>query len=200
MSWDSVIDASKDGDGKVLAKALENSTLAVVNASDEHERTALSWACANGHAACVQMLLKKRADPSRVDAFDYTALHEACSFGHERCVRLLLDGNADPNSTNNVDEAPIHIAVSRGQVGCAALLLSNGAFQNRTCHRGLPIHVACQFGRRACIELLLRVGPEGTSKRAGASAEPVAMGRHLADAIAPPPLASATLALVKHPV
>ena len=107
MSWGAVIEASTEGDRHALSKALDNQPIGVVNASDALQRTALSWASANGHAACVQLLLDSTADPTRADNYGYTALHEACSFGHERCTQLLLDKRADPNAANSVGEAAI---------------------------------------------------------------------------------------------
>ena len=118
MSWAAVIEASTEGDRRALAQALEKAGAqgaAVANASDGLQRTALSWACANGHAGCVKLLLSSRAEPSRADNYGYTALHEACSFGHEACSQLLLERRpanrlerpTDPNLANAVGEAAV---------------------------------------------------------------------------------------------
>ena len=107
MSWGAVIEASTAGDRPALMKALDGQPVAVVNASDGIRRTALSWASANGHISCVQLLLSRTADPMRKDNYGYTALHEATSFGHDRVVQVLLDGRANPNAVNNVGEGAI---------------------------------------------------------------------------------------------
>ncbi len=61
--------------------------------------TALIAACHNGHAECVDVLLKNKADPNVQKQNNHkgaTALIRAASHGHVQCVKLLLQYGAKP--------------------------------------------------------------------------------------------------------
>ena len=56
-------------------------------------------------------LIKRKADPNRVDYHDHSALHYACVWGWVPTVDLLLEEGADPECSNIGA-----ISVSRGAV------------------------------------------------------------------------------------
>ncbi|EHK16129.1 uncharacterized protein TRIVIDRAFT_228060 [Trichoderma virens Gv29-8] len=57
-------------------------------------RTALSWACAGGHKAIVQLLLDADVDVNSQDNDGWTSMQWASERGHEDLVRLMLDKGA----------------------------------------------------------------------------------------------------------
>ena len=59
----------------------------------------------------VACLIKRKADPNRVDYHDHSALHYACVWGWVPTVDLLLEEGADPECSNIGA-----ISVSRGAV------------------------------------------------------------------------------------
>ena len=64
-------------------------------------KTALMYACINGHSQLVAHLLRIGVDPNAVDSSENTPIHYASAYGWYHCVQLLLEGGADPNTPNN---------------------------------------------------------------------------------------------------
>ena len=142
-----------------------------VNGRRDEQWTALHWACAYGHTAVVEILLKHGADIA-VEAEDYTPLclaiegghddvlrllvrhknskgrtllHEAASErGGEDYARILLEYGADINAKDNTGRTALHWAVGRDDLRLTATLVSNGADPNMMDDDGLtPLHYAC---------------------------------------------------------
>lgn len=64
-------------------------------------KTALHYACTNGHSQIVAYLLNIGVNPDGRDSSDNTAIHYASAYDWYYCVKLLLEGGADANISNN---------------------------------------------------------------------------------------------------
>ena len=62
---------------------------------DCQQQTALAAACRGGHATCVDMLIKKRADVNQPRADGMTPLMLAAQEAMPACMQILLDAGAD---------------------------------------------------------------------------------------------------------
>jgi len=85
-----LIDCSRWGETKPVKALLETFSEKIVNLTDSQLNTALHMACANGHAAVVQLLLEHKAS-YRTNESGNTPLHWAAAQGHLDVVTLLLD-------------------------------------------------------------------------------------------------------------
>ena len=70
---------------------------AKVDARDDHDDTALTWAAAQGHADVCRMLLDAGADPDARQYQGATALMLAADRGYLEVVEALVDSKADLN-------------------------------------------------------------------------------------------------------
>lgn len=79
------------GDGVVVQCLLRHASLVLptIDARDERGRTALWWACYNGHSVVVRMMLEAGADPTLPDGYDQTPMEAARDRCHDECIRLL---------------------------------------------------------------------------------------------------------------
>lgn len=136
--------AAAEGDAEVLGKALEVQE-ADVNHCDELGRTALHYACQNGHLTCVKLLLKWGASLFAVDSRLSTPMHLACGYGQLGVVQAIMECSSagSPQSTeaaggipghmtasllNRQDVLgcmPVHVALHRKHYDIAAFLLHN---------------------------------------------------------------------------
>ncbi|KAK3339930.1 ankyrin repeat-containing domain protein [Lasiosphaeria hispida] len=115
--------------------------------TDDDGRTALHAACANGHVAVAEVLLRRGANVFAVDQWGNTPLHLAASGSYSALVRLLLDAGADPTAADGEGNS----AISRcaGHLEIVTLLLDRIAASDPDC------------GRRALGELLLELIENG---------------------------------------
>ena len=88
-------------------------------------RTLLMHAAAEGHAKCVQMLMKSfKADPHvKGHNNDYTALHHAAYNGQGGCAKALLLGGAKCSTLNKYNETPAQSAHSKKHYGLEKAIL-----------------------------------------------------------------------------
>lgn len=95
---------------------------ATVMATDHFGKTALHWACGNGHEEMVQLLLEKSAGGHKLvnhcDGRDRTPLWLAAERGYERIVARLLAAGANLHG-----ECPLLIAAEMGRVQVVRLLV-----------------------------------------------------------------------------
>ena len=70
---------------------------AKVDARDEHDDTALTWAAVEGKAEIARALLQAGADPNLRQYEGATALMLAADRGHLDVVQALAEGKADLN-------------------------------------------------------------------------------------------------------
>ena len=102
-----------------------------VNRADEHGRTQLYNACANGQVDAARRLLDRGAEVDRATKKGATPLHIACQNGHLDAVRLLLEKGAEVDRAMENGATPLYIACLKGHVDAARLLLDKGAEVDR---------------------------------------------------------------------
>lgn len=82
----------------LLAYVLFTSQPVAVDSSDTDGHTGLHWACYQGDALSVELLLRAGADPRRADEAGLTSLHWAAVKGNAACIRRLVEAGADINA------------------------------------------------------------------------------------------------------
>ena len=87
-----MLKACQQGESKVVQLLLErcNSEESGLNTKDEHGGTSFMWACQNGHADIVKLLLHHPEFNAGEDSLN-TAFEWACSHGHTSVVQVFLD-------------------------------------------------------------------------------------------------------------
>lgn len=92
--------------------------------------TALFLTAANGHIACVELLLAKKADVNYRNSKHETRLFAACCMGNPRSVQLLIENGASINTQCFQDWTPLIEAIispNEGSLECVKILLKAGA-------------------------------------------------------------------------
>lgn len=87
---------------------------AKINCHDRYHMTPLMYACRNGRAQLVDILLRHEPDVNKQDQRGWTALCWAASRGHGRVVRMLLDANANPKQYTNDGQSAEDLAYDSG--------------------------------------------------------------------------------------
>ena len=89
------------------------------NVADESDRTALHWACQEGHESIVVRLLEWGVDSDLLDQIGHTPLYIATGENRLNLVKLLLRYGADVNLAG-----PLRLACSWGHEDIAMELLN----------------------------------------------------------------------------
>lgn len=121
------------------------------------EETCLDIASRNGLTEFVEFLLRKGANPNRVNEVHNRApIHFATEGGHVDTLAALL---AEPTINPNLEagqQTALHIAVRKKNLACADLLLERGASASIPNNKGLTaLHLAAMKGQRDMVELIL---------------------------------------------
>jgi len=90
-------------------------------------RTALYFACENGHLEVARLLLDHGADTQQATKSGSTPLHSACEQGHEEVARLLLDRGANKEKASIRGCTPLFYACRKDHLPVVRLLLDRGA-------------------------------------------------------------------------
>jgi len=154
-----------------------------VNEKDEGGRTALHWACQEGHLEFVKFLVEKGANLDTGDDVGFTPLQTsvgeddinlvkyllknganvnaglplrtACAYGKEKIVNILLAHGADPNARDGEGCTAIFHAVMDGHIQIIKTLIKHGAQLDVTDNEGVsPLSLAQSNGDEEIIELL----------------------------------------------
>lgn len=121
------------------------------------EETCLDIASRNGLTEFVEFLLRKGANPNRVnEAHNRAPIHFATEGGHVDTLTALL---AEPTINPNLEagqQTALHIAVRKKDLACADLLLERGASASIPNSKGLTaLHLAAMKTQRDMVELIL---------------------------------------------
>lgn len=92
--------------------------------------SALMLASGNGHAAVVELLLKRYADKHKKDSAGLCAAHHAAKSSQQECLDLLLDAGSHLLEADAMGQLLIHFAAINGDVEMAESLLTRGCPMN----------------------------------------------------------------------
>ncbi|XP_030796037.1 putative ankyrin repeat domain-containing protein 30B-like [Rhinopithecus roxellana] len=98
-----------------------------LNKRDAKKRTALHWACVNGHAEVVTFLVDRKCQLDVLDGESRTPLMKALQCQREACANILIDSGADVNAVDMYGNTPLHYAVYSENLSMVAKLLSHDA-------------------------------------------------------------------------
>jgi len=99
----------------ILSSLSSSKDQLIVDAKDRYGWTPLHSAAFQGNTACVELLLKLKANVNAVHNQGKSALHLAAAQGRSAICTLLLEAGADINLQDHQGMTPIHEAGYRGQ-------------------------------------------------------------------------------------
>jgi ankyrin repeat protein len=102
-------------------------SVANVNSTNSHLRTALHLASQSGNGECAKLLIQCGANVHARDMYGWTALHYATKIGCVDVARDLIEAGAMVDATNNNGETALHWAILETHHNCALLLIERGA-------------------------------------------------------------------------
>uniref|UniRef100_A0AAY4BHJ8 Scaffold protein ILK n=1 Tax=Denticeps clupeoides TaxID=299321 RepID=A0AAY4BHJ8_9TELE len=106
---DDIFTQCREGNAVAVRLWLDN-TENDLNQGDDHGFSPLHWACREGRANVVDMLIMRGARINVMNRGDDTPLHLASSHGHRDIVSKLIQCKADTNTTNEHGNTPLHYA------------------------------------------------------------------------------------------
>uniref|UniRef100_A0A2K5N6E0 Ankyrin repeat domain 30B like n=1 Tax=Cercocebus atys TaxID=9531 RepID=A0A2K5N6E0_CERAT len=118
--------AASQGQAWKLERMMKKMTMDL-NIRDAKKRTALHWACANGHAEVVTLLVDRKCQLDVLDGENRTPLMKALQCQREACANILIDSGADPNIVDVYGNTAVHYAVYSENLSVVVKLLSCGA-------------------------------------------------------------------------
>ena len=131
-----------------------------IDAITSLSQTPLWFACMNGNAVVVQLLVDKGADVHVADVLGRTPLWVASEEGNDAVVQMLLDKGANIDAADFFGDTPLRIATSLHE-NIVQLLLDKGADVNIADERGrTSLTCAVKFEHEAIIKLLLDKGAD----------------------------------------
>lgn len=96
--------------------------------TDQHNKTALYWACRHGHLETVKALHARGASLTRTDDRGWTPLHVASYHGYNSVVVwLLAQTQVDVDATNQQNQTALYEASIYGYAVVVETLLAHGA-------------------------------------------------------------------------
>lgn len=157
----SLITAAKQGHVTIVQLLLEAG--AKVKARDREQRTALSWAAGNGHAAVMNLLLDRTGiDINAKDHYDQTPCFWAAQAGREEVLELLLTRDSiDVNILTKNGESLLGVAIENGhEIAVKLLLRRNDLVVNLSAFSTMetPLFRAVRRNSEVMVKLLLARG------------------------------------------
>ncbi|XP_059173721.1 ankyrin repeat domain-containing protein 17-like isoform X2 [Physella acuta] len=142
------------------------SSVDVDSQTESNHDTALTLACAGGHAELVTLLLAKGADIEHRDKKGFTPLILSATAGHVDVVEILLDHHADIEAqSERTKDTPLSLACSGGRYEVVELLLNRNANkEHRNVSDYTPLSLAASGGYVNIIKLLLSHNAEINSR------------------------------------
>ena len=150
--------AAHHGNLKKLKKLLDQGAdpSAYCDAADDDGRhTPLMAAITERQYACVELLLKRGAQPDGSLPGDrlaaVTPLMIACMLGDDRSAKLLIDAHATLNAADPESFTALHHACHAGHAGCVSLLLAHLVDRTRLCSGMTALEMARSLSNNACV-------------------------------------------------
>lgn len=141
---------------------------ALLDRSENGQRTPLFWAAENGHANIAKLLLNTGyVDTNRSDVNGQTPLWLAARSGHAAVVQLLLEKGADVESKDKEHgQTPLWLASWMGHEAVVKQLLEKGAnIESKNNEHGqTPLWLAAWMGHEVVVQQLLEKGADVESK------------------------------------
>lgn len=168
-----LLDASQAGKYVAVKRLLQKAgpKLLLLSRDAQCGRTALHWACLEGHVRVVKIFLDSQAVAlfhETIDAMDkdgFTPLALASFNGHVIVAQLLLDHGADVEGGNQTLQTPLHMACIRGHYEMVRFLLQRGANINAVNWFGYsPLDLASHYAQLEVTYLLLMRGANVDAK------------------------------------
>ena len=151
------IRAAQSGDLDSL-KDLFDTEIDNVNVGNVHGESALHFACAFGHEACVEWLLDNGAVVDRKSAGGATPLHMAATQGHLKVLKQLAAANADVQAKTARGATALHISARDGRLEVVKWLYSLGCdVHSRTNEGKTPLNYAEEQESREVVTFLQEV-------------------------------------------
>ncbi|XP_070924826.1 ankyrin repeat domain-containing protein 30B-like [Macaca nemestrina] len=127
-----------------------------LNVKDARKRTALHWACVNGHAEVVTFLVDRKCQLDVLDGENRTPLMKALQCQREDCANILVDSGAGLNIVDVYGNTALHYAVYNKNLSVVAKLLSHGAVVETQNKASLtPLLLAITKRSEQIVEFLL---------------------------------------------
>lgn len=128
--------------------------------------TALTLACAGGHAELVRLLIAKGANIEHRDKKFFTPLILSATAGHVDVVQILLENGAEIEAqSERTKDTALSLACSGGRYEVVELLLNKQANkEHRNVSDYTPLSLAASGGYVAIIKLLLSKSAEINSR------------------------------------
>ena len=136
--------------------------------TESNHDTALTLACAGGHADLVSLLLSRGAEIEHRDKKGFTPLILASTAGHMEIVEMLLDSGSDIEAqSDRTKDTALSLACSGGRLEVVEVLLQRGANkEHRNVSDYTPLSLAASGGYVQIIKLLLQYAAEINSRLA----------------------------------
>ncbi|XP_023058061.1 putative ankyrin repeat domain-containing protein 30B-like [Piliocolobus tephrosceles] len=147
--------AASQGQAWKLDRMMKKTTMDL-NIKDAKKRTALHWACFNGHAEVVTLLVDRKCQLDVLDGENRTPLMKALQCQREACANILIDSGADSNIVDVYGNTAVHYAVYSENLSVVVKLLSCGAdieVKNKAGHT--PLLLAIRKRSEQIVEFLL---------------------------------------------
>mmetsp|Transcript_78221 Transcript_78221/g.135668 ORF Transcript_78221/g.135668 Transcript_78221/m.135668 type:complete len:235 (-) Transcript_78221:22-726(-) len=156
MPLDSFLLHAEAGDLAAIQAISEADLPKKLRLKDEDARTALHRACAGGHHAVVEYLVRSGADVNTEDDEGWTPLHSCASKGDSALVDMLLERNADPDAATSSKAVALHLAASKGHMDVLrSLLAANAKKGSRDRQGATPFLRAASAGKAEALQALL---------------------------------------------
>ncbi|MCH8211111.1 MAG: ankyrin repeat domain-containing protein, partial [Planctomycetes bacterium] len=126
-----------------------------VDHRDQTGATALHIAAQHGQGACVEYLLRAKADLNTVTDRGYTPLMAAAGNGSLGCLRHLLRAGAPLEATCDTGGTALSVAAWSGRSNCLKELLAAGAAGHVKDRRGYTPLMLGAMTDVACVNVLL---------------------------------------------
>ena len=94
----------------LVAYLLSQQLPVTIDSEDSAGQTGLQWACFQGDAISVSLLLKAGADPNKSDSAGLTSVHWAAVKGSVGCIAKVVEAGGDCLKKNNADLNPVDLA------------------------------------------------------------------------------------------
>ncbi|XP_023694564.1 dynein axonemal heavy chain 12-like isoform X5 [Paramormyrops kingsleyae] len=142
-------------------------SLCNVNAQACNGESVLMEAAGSGNPDCVELLLRRGANPDLAGVTGHLPIHRAAYEGHYLALKILIPVTSK-KAVRLSGQSPVHSAADGGHAQCLRLLIENGYEVNTVLEKHIsenygdrrrsPLYFAVSNGDVPCTEMLLNAG------------------------------------------